>query len=236
MRHNVTRGVLFAALAVVLGLAVVSTAGAFPLRSPQVTIGSSPETSLQTYLTGVGESINVTTDQLDLQTWSTDVSGNALFTLMLEIAGNAPNNTYGVYNANEASPTLFEVFPGNAGPGWFAVVSFMSGGNLVVNLFSPSAGLVGTNSYSGVNSSDFGFYLSGPGGTFYTEDGRNGGVAQALTFAGTGRNYGDWWLAWEDLPPASSDRDFNDAVLLLESIAPVPAETKSWGALKARYR
>jgi hypothetical protein len=235
MRQSVTRIALFSVLAVAASAVLVSAAAAFPLRSPQVVLGDG---TLQAYLNSVGESINVGTDQLDLQAWTSDVSGNALFTLMLELAGNANSNAYGIYNANEASPTLFQVFPGNASPGWFAVVSFQAGGNVVVNLFSNTAGLVSTTNYSGVNSADFGFYLQGPGGTFYSEDGRNpGGLAQALTFAGTGQNFGDWWLAWEDLERAGgSDNDFNDGVLLLESINPVPAESKSWGALKAKYR
>lgn len=235
MYRNVTRMAAIAGAIVLLGLAAASTAGAYSLRIPQVTIGSSSETTLQAYLNGVGESITVATDQADVQVLTTDVSGNVLFTLMLEIAGNANGNAIGIYNADQAIPTTFPVFPGSAGPGYFAVVSFQSGGNLVVNLFNSSAGLVSSNSYGGVNASAFGFYLSGPGGTFYSEDGRNAaGVAQALMFAGTGVNFGQWWMAWED--QQAGDRDFNDAVLLLESVAPVPTQTKSWGGVKALYR
>src|SRR5690242_11467607 len=103
------------AIAVAALVVVASAAGAFPLRSPQVAVGG---TSLQTYLNGVGESINVNTDQLDAQVWDTSVSGNATFTLMIELAGNAALNTIGIYNANNAAP-LFQVFPGAASAGWF---------------------------------------------------------------------------------------------------------------------
>ncbi len=33
-----------------------------------------------------------------------------------------------------------------------------------------------------------------------------------------------------------SDSDFDDAVLLLQSIAPTPAKGTSWGKLKSLYR
>ncbi len=226
---------LFPALALALlavSFAVSPAAASFPLRSPQVAFQSA---SLQSYLNGQGESINVTTDQLDLEVWTSSVSGNATFTLMIELAANAPFNNLGVYN--QGTPLmLFQVFPGAAAAGWFAVASFQSSGNLVVSLFDNNSVFQGSTTYSGVNGQKFGFYLQGPGGLFHSEDGLNpGGNAQALTYAGTGRNFGDWWLCWEDLPYAAASADFNDAVLLLQSIAPVPAKATTWGALKARY-
>ncbi|MCC5809394.1 MAG: DUF4114 domain-containing protein, partial [Ectothiorhodospiraceae bacterium] len=32
----------------------------------------------------------------------------------------------------------------------------------------------------------------------------------------------EWVLAWEDQPYANSDQDFNDLVLIIESVTPVP--------------
>src|SRR5262249_8238006 len=84
-----------AAIAVApVAAAVPSTASAFNLRSPQVPVLGG---TLQGYLNSVGESINVNTDQLDAQVWTTSVSGNATFTLMIELAGNAAANNIGVY-------------------------------------------------------------------------------------------------------------------------------------------
>ncbi len=232
MKHVATRLSVLGSLAVLaLALSGSPASASFPLRSPQVTFQSA---SLQAYLNGVGETINVTTDQLDLEVWTASVSGNATFTLMVELAANAPFNNLGVYNAG-APATLFQVFPGAAAAGWYAVASFQSSGNLVVSLFDNNSVFQGSTTYSGVNGQKFGFYLQGPGGQFYTEDARNGGKAQALTYAGTGRNFGDWWLCWEDLPYAAATSDFEDAVLLLQSSAPVPATATTWGAVKARY-
>jgi hypothetical protein len=204
-------------------------------RVPQVVF---PGASLQSYLNSVGESINVLTDQVDAQAWITSVSGNTSFTIMIELAGNAPFNSIGVYNGNDPNgfPTLFQVFPGNAGAGWFAQAHFAFGG-LVVTLFDQNAVIQGQTAYGGVNASNFGFYLSGPAGTFYSQDARNAGSEpHMLTYAGTGQNAGDWWEAFEDSPWSEGEVDFDDAVLLMQSVVPTPSAKQSWGAIKRIYR
>lgn len=215
--------------------AVLATSATAALRVPQVPVIGG---SLQGYLNGVGESINVNTDQNAVQTWSTTVSGNSTFSLMIELAGNAASNTIGIHNGAPAVPPLYPVFPGAASAGWFATASFrLAPVRVVINLFDDNAVLQGTNTYLGADRNNFGYYLSGPGGLFYTQDARNAGsVAQALAYAGTGINLGQWWLCWEDLPAAGSDHDFNDAVLFLESVTPTPTSRTSWGQLKARFR
>jgi hypothetical protein len=168
------------------------------------------------------------------------VSGNATFTLMIELAGNAASNDIGVYNSSAApSPTnKFLVFPGAASAGWFATCHFGPSGALTVLLYDQNAVFQGQNNYTGVNRNSFGFYLDGPGGLFASQDARNaGGKAQMITYLGTGQNFGDWWECFEDLPVAGgSDSDFDDAILLLQSVAPTPAHGTSWGKLKSLYR
>ena len=211
-----------------------SAAGAFTNRSPQVGYCNG---SLQAYLNANDGGINTATDQLDAQVWTTSVSGNATFTLMIELAGNAASNNIGVYNGNDASPALYQVFPGAATAGWYATAHFGSGGSLVVSLFDNNGNFIGNTSYSGVNRNQFGFYLQGPGGLFYSQDVRNAGsTAQVLTYAGTGVNYGDWWEAFEDLPPGSGCPDFDDAVLLIQSVSPVPVHGTTWSHVKSLYR
>jgi hypothetical protein len=213
---------------------VDATAPSLALRNPQVPLNG---TGLQAYLSGIGESVNVYADQLAAQVCSTSVSGNAAFTLMIELADYARFNTIGVYDAFQSTPPLYEVFPGHAGPGWVGLVSFLASGTLVVNLFDHSGILQLHTEYPGVNTSKVGFYLQGPGGCFFSEDARNGGFPQAVLYAGTGRNSGEVWLCWEDLAYVGCvDRDFNDAVLLLQSLQPVPTTSSTWGGLKARYR
>jgi hypothetical protein len=222
---------LFASLSLV---ALLATGASAALRVPQVAVAGG---TLQGYLNGVGESINVNTDQDAAQTWQTTVSGNSTLSLMIELSGAAATNSIGLYNAGNPAPPLYQVFPGAAAAGWFAVASFQTAPTrVVVNLFDNFANLMGVTTYLGADASNFGYYLQGAsGGVYYTQDARNpGGLAQALTYAGTGNNAGQWWLCWDDA--ASSDRDFDDAVLFLESIAPTPVGKTTWGALKRRFR
>lgn len=218
--------------------ALLATSASAALRSPQVPVLGG---SLQGYLNGVGESINVNTDQNAVQTWATTISNNSTFTLQIELAGNAAANTIGIYNAGLAVPPLYQMFPGAATNGWYATASFRTGPTrLIVNLFDNNANFVGSTTYLAgpPDNSNFGYYLSGPGGTFYSQDARNAGsAAQMVTFAGTGVNTGSWWLCMEDLPVGGgSDQDYDDAVLFLESVNPTPVSTTSWGQLKARFR
>ena len=224
-----------AALALVGATASVANA-AFPLRSPQITVNAG-DGHIQAYFNSVGESINTATDQLDAQTWSTTISGNSTLTLMLEIAGFAASNTIGVYNGNGGgSPPLYQVFPGAATPGWHATAHFGTGGSLVVTLFDDNGIIQGQTFYSGVDKSNFGFYIQNGTGTYYSQDSRNAGQAHVLTFAGTGQNFGSWWQCFEDLPNNQTDNDFNDAIVFVESVNPVPAANSSWGRLKGLYR
>lgn len=237
MQTKATRWV-FVLSAALLGLAVLaSVAGAFALRAPQVAFSNGP---LQAYLTANDGGINTLTDQLDAQVWASSVSGNTTFTLQIELTGNAAANNIGVYNGNGgAAPPLYLVFPGPASAGWFATCHFASTGILTVLLFDNNAVFQGSTSYAGVNRNEFGFYLQGPGGLFFSQDARNpGGNPQVLTYAGTGVNLGDFWECFEDLPFAagSSLTNFDGAVLLIQSVVPTPAHGTSWGQLKKLYR
>ena len=228
------RATLFTGL--VAALWITATAASAALRVPQVPVVGG---SLQGYLNGVGESINVNTDQNAVQTWQTSVSGNSTFSLMIELAGNAPVNNIGIYNGGLVAPPLYQVFPGAASAGWFATASFRDGPvRVVINLFDQDAAFQGTVTYLGADRTNFGYYLQGPGGLFYTQDARNAGsAAQALAYAGTGINTGQWWLCWEDEQVGGgADQDYDDCVLFLESIAPTPVSNTTWGAVKARFR
>ena len=223
---------------IALVMAVGSASAA--LRSPQVTVNGG---TLQGYLNGVGESINVSTDQQDVQRWMATVSNNSTFTLQVEFAGNAGTNEYGIYNASgPVNPALYMCFPGAATNGWFAIASFRTAPTrVIINIFDASASATPFSAvYPGADRNDFGFYLKqNPNGlTFYTQDARNpGSLAQALTFKGTGINTGSWWLCFEDLTVSQgADYDFDDAVLFLESVNPTPVSSTSWGELKKRFR
>ncbi len=217
-------------------LAFASTASAFSPRAPQVVFSSA---ALQGYLNGVDGGVNVLTDQLDAQTFATSVSGNTDFTLMVKLTGDAPQNSVGVYNTLDpsATPALFQLFPAAAAAGWSVFCHFASTGQLTVALYDNSVipVLQGSTTYTGVDRTHFGFYLQNTGGTYYSQDGRNGQKPQALTYAGTGINYGEWWECLEDNPFTAAST-FTGAVLQLQSVIPTPVAGKTWGQLKATYR
>lgn len=219
-----------------LAFAAFAGSASAALRAPQVPVFGG---SLQGYLNGIPQTINVLTDQEDAQRWQTTVSNNSTFTIQVELAGNAAANTIGLYNASAVAPPLYQMFPGAATNQWFAVASFRnSPQRVIVNLFDASAAIQGSTTYLGADKTDFGFYLSGPGGTFYTQDVRNaGGATQALAYRGTGINSGQWWLCWEDLAiGGGSDQDYDDCVLFMESVNPTPVTKATWGSIKARFR
>lgn len=222
-------------LAVAFLVASATIASAFNPRVPQVAFSSA---TLQGYLNSQGESINVLTDQMDAQVWTTSVSGNATFTLMIELtaAASAANNAIGIYNTGVPVPPLFNIFPGAATAGWFATAHF-AGGQMTVTVFDQNSVIQGQITYNGVNANGFGFYLVGLGGTFYSEDARNaGGAPRILTFLGTGVNFGDWWQCFEDSTTPTASADFDDAVLLVQSVTPTPTLTSTWGKVKRLYR
>lgn len=231
------RMVVATASLVVLGIsAVASQSNAFVLRSPQVPVLGG---TLQGYLNSEGESINVLTDQMDAQVYSQSASGNALLTLMVSLTPSSNVNQIGIYNAAAAVPVLFQVLSSTTGPGSFSTMSFKPGNILVVNRFDATAAFISSTTYVGIDPNNFGFYISTVNGTFFSQDGRNPGLkAQMLAYQGTGINAGEWWLCFEDVAVNSgaSDQDYDDEILILESVNPLATEKATLGSVKAMYR
>jgi len=213
----------------VAGLLFVATgANAFPLRSPQVPFNNGP---LQAYFNVVDPGIATIGGQLDAQAWAVAVTGNTDFTLVLK-NGAGQVNSVGIYNAPAASPVLFQVFPPNAVPGWYAALHF-GGGNLVVSLFDQNSVFQGQTTYLGVNPNNFGFYTQGPCGTWFSQDFRNP-APQVLTYASPGTP-GDYWLAFSACPYTPAASTFDDVVINIQSVRPTPAVNSTWGNVKGLY-
>jgi hypothetical protein len=193
-----------------------TTATAFDLRAPQIAFNNA---SLQAYMDTSDGGINTATAQLNSQV--REFAGNVVFTLMAERSGSAASNTFGLYNAGATSPAAYQIFPGAATAGWFAAVN-ISGSTMSVALFDAAAVFQGQATYMGVTSTNLGFYLRGPGGTFYSQDSQNGANPQILTYVATGQHLGAMWECFEDTPWASGSRDFDDTVILAESLTPRP--------------
>jgi hypothetical protein len=218
-----------------VALVASATFASAALRVPQVPVIGG---GLQAYLTSVGQTINVLTDQDATQVWSHTVSGTTTYTIEFQSSPNASIQQFGLYNASAVIPPLFFLMSGSVGALGFSTATFKPGNIVVVNRFDSLGNFLSTTTFGGVDPNNFGFYLSVPAGTVFTQDSRNpGGLARAITFQGTGVDAGTWWLAWDE-PQAGGpgDQDFDDLVVLMESVNPTPVSRTTWGQLKTRFR
>lgn len=203
-------------------------------RVPQIPVSG---TALATFFASQGQTIDVNSQQLDLQTLS--LPATASFEVhSFDLAGTS--GSFGGYNTAPATPALYVIAPGAASTGWFSAAAFRTGPTrLVVNLFDSGDAFQGSSTYltGPPDASAFAFYDQTAGGsTFYMQDARNpGGAARILAYNGTGSRAGWTWFACET--GAGPGGDFADFVALVNlSLAPVPVSHTDWGTLKQRFR
>ncbi len=194
-----------------------------PVAIPSPAVG---ETDLQTLLNTIylGNAPNAITGQNSTGMWGVaSYPPGILPALAFEFAGLADQNIFGIWTDadmnDSTAPTLVDIFQGGAAKGAQASLAWNEAGVLHVGAAAGSG--INTGDYSGINPYSFGFYLRRDNGpTFYTVDQLNGGNAQAITYLG---NYGVWAIAFEDIAlGGGSDKDYNDMVIKIESIKPVP--------------
>lgn len=171
--------------------------------------------------------------------WVTD--GPAAATIVIELAGFANQNRFGIYdplNPTDTSRQL-QIFGGSAGAGASASITF-SGNTVTIGW--PGTSNTRTATYG---SSVFGFYLRSPenGGTFYFSDtSRNpDGVDHMYAYQGNGSTFiggppgingqvfatNGVLLAWEDLQ-TGGDLDYQDFVVYARSVTVVPLPAAAW--------
>ena len=243
-----------------LGIAVAGMLAAGPVGA--VTFGTSADgtgMSLNDILNNIttknrtpacdeslGDTCSTSVDMINDQVsgdayWQVEATGGSVSTIVIEVAGNAGKNTFGIFDKADETNTL-QLFDGLAGATDQVTLSVAT---TVHGDYQFSAG--GTTKIFGGDT--FGYYLSGPGGKFYSDSNKNlFGDDQMVAYQGKGTRgqdyleYGNgiitrkgWWtsasymLGWEDLPVntfgtnGGSDKDYQDFVVLVESIVPVPA-------------
>jgi hypothetical protein len=176
----------------------------------------------------VPSSVNVATDALVNDSyWSIGAAGGSVATIIMELAGNATSNTFGIFDA--ANPNnYYTVFNGGNDAGDSAVLSILADGSVLFNW---------NDTFVDFSGNTVGFFLgTASQGTFYSDSSLNsdGGADHMIALQGVG----DWaqilpyaagvWgpseyvLGWEDLAYPGTDADFNDFVVMVESINPVP--------------
>ncbi len=178
--------------------------------------------------------------------WSLASSGTGSVMMMFELAGYANQNVMGLYDPSNPSHTL-QIFSGPQGAGTkIGILESSTTPGLLGTCLVSGFGCTPTgNTLQLAANGHFGFFLDSPisGGTrFYSDASMNtdaaadGTTDHMVAFAGNGTdlldplntgNYrpfapGEFVVAWEDQLLSSSDRDYNDMVVLMESIVPVP--------------
>jgi hypothetical protein len=208
-------------LSLLASLAMVGAASATTIN------GTSLQTVLNNITTGGVSSVDVQNDQiLQDKYWALTATGGSVATMIIEIAGYAGSNTFGVFDAANPSNKV-TLFNGPAVGGDQVTLSIKATGAVYVNNVATGV------TFSAVN---FGYFLQGPGGTFYSDNALNGDAADHMvSFQGKDDevtlpgNYPGLWtpneyvLGWEDV--AYGDNDFDDMVVMVESVRPVPEPT-----------
>ena len=166
-----------------------------------------------------------------------EASGGSIATMVIEIAGLAGSNTFGIYDINNSSNYL-QLFSGNASSGYSSTLKVLFDGvNYKFSSTTYNAGgdLLGFTTQL-FSSQTFGYYLgSGSTPAFFSEASKNNnGEDQMVAFKGDGDKIqlpggipavwgsSSYILAWEDQAYGSSDKDFNDMVVYVESVTAVP--------------
>jgi hypothetical protein len=159
--------------------------------------------------------------------WSLTATGTSAATLVVEIAGFAPNNRFGIFDSADPNRKV-EVFNGSASTGTKAAISLSSDGSVFLNIVNDTGVDFAGNS--------FGYYLiNEPGQIFYSDSLLNSdSFDHMVAFQGTNSDWvqlpnspvGVWTnneyiIAWEDLF-GGGDKDYNDMVIMVESVKPVP--------------
>ena len=246
-----------ATLILMAAVAALPAPASAALRSPQVTLSDNGD-NLQPQINILnGAGIDVKKDQEDFMRWGRNITGSGTFTLSFAVGAALGTNSIGVYNAVKddgivPSPSdYFEIFPALTGQGAYALAQFNKSDNsLDVTLFDSSDNIVlgFPKHYADVHVNDFGFYIFNGSEYQHGQDLLNtNDEARVLVLPGTGVNNGGWYLCFEDGMPSvqpaqalgivdTEHQDFDEAILFVEAIRPVPVNKSTWAALKSRFR
>ena len=166
--------------------------------------------------------------------WTVSGSTGSFNIIMFELAGFASQNIFGIYDIYDPNNRI-EIFSGSDSVGDNATLVWKPGNIFEVN-----------GDKTTFSSSYFGYYLTTPEinpttsekYTYFSETAKNvdqldhmlayQGDNQPFNFYATGdpKDYkpwqtGEYVLAWEDLPN-QGDKDFDDFVVMVESVDPAP--------------
>jgi hypothetical protein len=220
----------------ILKFAAIAAAAMFSTASWAVTFGDGGA-ALTTVLNDIAVDgdlgVDVVNDQLadtEDSYWSIGATGGSVATVIIELAGLAGTNEFGLYDKSNPANTV-TLFGGTAVTGSQAVVTILLDGSVLVNFVDQNVDFA---------ANAFGYFLNNPtsgfGGsaTYYSDTSLNADDFDHMAaYQGNGELVqigqiapGTWLsteyiLAWEDIF-GGGDADFDDFVVMVESIDPIP--------------
>lgn len=198
------------ALSAALALGLSSTASAAPILN-DIVVGTPDSPTPAVYDNNGSYAHVIDTD---------GVQDTVVASLILESAGLANENTFGIYKFGSPEETI-EIFSGSSNTASGSVtLTFKADGSVDRQKFP------NTDTYADFGTV-FGFYISNSLGIWYSDSLLNDdGVDHTGFYDVSGLGYNGWDLivAFEDLPgsDAGFDGDYNDLVVAISDVATVP--------------
>jgi hypothetical protein len=193
-------------------------------------VGNNLQNALNNITVGGDTDIDVVNDQMIDNAdsyWGVTGTGGSVSTIVIEIAGYAGSNEFGIYDRTDSNKKV-TLFSGSQGGGDQSLLSIMADGSVKVNFADTGIDFA---------ANEFGFYLDvlATGNTYYSDTDLNADDTDHMAaYQGTGNttvqlpglSAGTWTtseyiLAFEDLW-AGGDKDFADFVVMVESVESVP--------------
>jgi hypothetical protein len=186
-------------------------------------------------ITTSGPKIDVYNGQTSPSAYWQIASGTSTNEIVMEIAGNAGANTFGIFDPKNPS-NYIQLFDGRATTGWTNTL-VQSGNVFKSNFYNPYGKRKGGGTMT-LSGNTFGYYLGAASKTpsFYSDPTMNApdttytnGMPHMTAYAGNGTTYlnneqfalDQYLLAWDDTVFSKSDLDYNDFVVLVKSVHPV---------------
>ena len=182
-------------------------------------------------------SVDATTDFLPDaydSLWSIGGSGGSVSTIVIELTGAKDSTIFGLYDA--ANPAnMVQVFAGSANAGALALVSILAAGDVWINGSDTGVDFAGNLFGFYVDATSFGtpdvsvWYsdtnLNADGGDHMAAyEGLSVDTIQIPPFSAGLWGTNEYILAWELANLNTGDNDFDDFVVLVESVNPVIPE------------
>lgn len=225
---------------IILSLASLAAFAAASAQATPIRLDGA-ETNLQQIVNnmtiGGVSSIDVVTDQYSLdEAWAMDSQRSAFSMIVMELAGYAGSNRFGVYDIENPNNRL-QLFGGADAAGAATQFAIDSAGHVYRD---------SVNTGQTFASSLFGYYLQTPAGLWFSQSGLNAdGADHMVAYPGEGDTIRspigttETWLSrlyllgWEDLSAGSWDQDYNDFVVFVGKVhgvsVPEPASMGLFG-------